>query len=140
MDWPIRSSALTPTLTGLRRTIHDAGEDIYEEYILSGLDAVEYFALKIREAKEKTKTPLEDHADPTLKDLTVNYMTPTSFKTFTEKTSPIGVELFDESELSKTFHVLVVEDSKAISIDSTAALIGPPLADLSATFFFFSKA
>ena len=81
---------------------------------------------------------MEYHADPTPKDLTVNYKIPSSLKTFTEKSSPIGVELFDEFEakLSKTLHVSVVEDSKAINIDSTAALIEPPLADSSATFFF----
>ena len=36
---------------------------------------------------------LEDHADPTPEDLTVNYKTPSSLRTSTENNSPTGQAL-----------------------------------------------
>jgi len=54
MDWALH---VDPDPDWARVTINDAGEYVYEEYISSGLDAAVFLVLKIREAKEKFKTP-----------------------------------------------------------------------------------
>ena len=56
MDWALRAD---PDPDWAWVSINDAGEDVYEEYISSGFDAAQFLDMKIREAREKSKTSLE---------------------------------------------------------------------------------